>query len=118
MQQDISNTVFAISKLLNSELSAKSLSGPVAILEFSGKAAFNGLYSYINLMALISVGIGFFNLLPLPMLDGGQIVVHSIEALRRKDFTEKFQRNLQFLGIVMLLSFLMFVMVQDLRNLF
>ncbi len=118
VQSDILNTVYAIKKLFVAELSTKSVSGPVAMLEFSGKAAFNGLYSYVNLMALISVGIGFFNLLPLPMLDGGQITVHTIEAIRRKDFSLRFQKNLQMAGILMLIGFFFFVMVQDLRNIF
>lgn len=118
VQGDILNTVYAIKKLFSAELSTKSVSGPVAMLEFSGKAAFNGLYSYVNLMALISVGIGFFNLLPLPMLDGGQITVHTIEAIRRKDFSLKFQKNLQMVGVLMLIGFFFFVMIQDLRNMF
>ncbi|WP_161940392.1 M50 family metallopeptidase, partial [Streptococcus suis] len=71
-------------KNLIANFDVKQLGGPVAIYSVSNQAAANGWFSVFNLMAMLSINIGIFNLIPIPALDGGKIVMNILEGIRRK----------------------------------
>lgn len=74
-------------RLITGDLSTKTISGPLSIAEYSGTSFQLGAKYFLQMMAIISIAIGFFNLLPVPMLDGGHLAQYIIEIVRRKDFT-------------------------------
>jgi len=90
----------------------RDLGGPIFIAQLSGEAARNGLVSFLSFIAIISLHIGFLNLLPLPVLDGGHIVITSVEALIRRPLSMNLKLRIQQVGLILLL----FLMVIALRN--
>jgi regulator of sigma E protease len=80
-----------IGKLLTGDLSVKNLSGPISIAQGAGQSASYGFVAFLSFLALISVNLGIFNLLPLPVLDGGHLMYYFIELLTGKPVPEKIQ---------------------------
>ena len=93
--------------------SANDLRGPVGIAEASGDAAKGGWLSFILFLAQVSIGIGFVNLLPIPILDGGHLVFLGYEAIVRKPVCEKVQTALLKVGMLLLLALLCFTLFKD-----
>lgn len=110
------STLQAIVKLATGQLSVKSLSGPIAIADYAGQAAQKGLQVYLYFMASISIAVGVFNLLPIPMLDGGLLIQYSIESLIRREIPEKAQKAFQFVGLTVLASLFSFAMYNDINK--
>jgi regulator of sigma E protease len=106
-------TLVSLGKLVTGQMSVKTISGPLAIADYSGKSAQIGLYAYLSVMAAISIAVGVFNLLPIPMLDGGLLVQYGIEAIRQKDLTEAILKRLQFVGVAILGSMFFIAMFND-----
>ena len=73
-----------LGKMLTGEVSWKNLSGPVTIADYAGQSARLGVDYYLQFMALVSISLGVLNLLPVPVLDGGHLMYHMIEVIRRK----------------------------------
>jgi regulator of sigma E protease len=90
------------------------LGGPVKIASMAGKAAERGFAWLIQLTALLSIGIGILNLLPIPPLDGGHLLFYGIEALNRRPVTEKLQEIVYRVGGLAVLTFMGFVIFNDL----
>jgi len=89
------------------------LGGPVKIAEMSGKAASLGFMWLVQLVALLSVGIGFLNLLPIPPLDGGHLMFYLVEAVIRRPVPERFMEAVYRVGMLMVLGFMGFVFFND-----
>ena len=106
-------SLISFKKILTGEISAKNLSGPITIAEHSGKSAKMGFNAFLMLMAVISIGIGVFNLLPIPVLDGGTLLQHVIEIIRGKDFSDKTISRLQTGGIAILASVFFITIMND-----
>lgn len=101
--------------------SADLLGGPVRIAKFSGDFTSLGLYSALMFIGTISVLIGFFNLLPVPMLDGGHLVFYFIEAIRGRPVSPKIQEMAFTVGMFAMMSLMLFTFYNDinfLRKLF
>jgi regulator of sigma E protease len=90
------------------------LGGPVKIASMAGKAAERGFAWLIQLTALLSIGIGILNLLPIPPLDGGHLLFYGIEAINRRPVTEKLQEIVYRVGATVVLAFMLFVIFNDL----
>ena len=90
------------------------LGGPVKIADMAGKAAKRGVEWLVQLTALLSVGIGFLNLLPIPPLDGGHLMFYGYEAIARKPPSERFLEGAYRVGLVLVLAFIAFVFWNDL----
>ncbi len=103
--------------LITGAVSIKTLGGPIAIAQFAGQAAQSGIIPYLSSMAFISLQLGIFNLLPLPVLDGGLILLFLIEALRRRPLPEKFKEYWQKVGFALIISLMAFVVINDLLRL-
>jgi regulator of sigma E protease len=89
------------------------LGGPVRIAEMSGQAASLGFVWLIQLVALLSVGIGILNLLPIPPLDGGHLVFHGLEAVMRRPVSERVMEAFYRVGLLLVLAFMLFVFWND-----
>jgi len=92
--------------------------GPIAIAKFAGQAAESGLVPYLSSMAFISLQLAIFNLLPLPVLDGGLILLFLIELIRRRPLPEKFKEYWQKVGFALIISLMFFVVINDILRFF
>ena len=109
----VERTLMTISGLVMGTISPKELGGPVMIFDVTTKAAEAGFGWLVKITAFISVNLFILNLLPLPVLDGGQVVVNAIEAARGKPVNEKILERMQQVGIIMLLTLMLFVTYND-----
>ena len=102
--------------LFSGGVSVDQLMGPVGI---SGVVAqTNGFADFVYILALISISLGFTNLLPFPPLDGGKIVILLIEAIRRKPLQEKTEINIQLVGFMLLMALMIYVTYNDILRIF
>lgn len=90
-------------RMLLGQVSLKNLSGPLAIAEYAGESAAAGVGAFLGFLVLISLSLGFLNLLPIPILDGGQIVFQLIEGMKGSPLSDRAQALGQQLGILLLL---------------
>jgi regulator of sigma E protease len=97
-------------------LGSNGLTGPIGIADTAAQAVSQGPLTYVLLVALLSVALGFTNLLPLLALDGGRIVVVLIEALRRRPFDRTAELNLQRIGLVALLGMAAVITFLDIQR--
>jgi len=105
-------------KMLTGEVSWKNLSGPVTIADYAGQSARLGLDYYLRFMALVSISLGVLNLLPIPVLDGGHLLYHMIEVVRRRPLSERFMEIGQQIGMSILFALMAFAFFNDLTRLF
>jgi regulator of sigma E protease len=89
------------------------ISGPIGIVTIVSKAAHTGMPDLFFLIALISVAVGFFNLLPIPLLDGGHAVLFIIEGITRRKLTPKLMGMVNYVGIAFLVGVLVFATYND-----
>ncbi len=106
--------VDGLGQIITGIRSAKELGGPLRIAQFSGEAASAGAISFAYLVALISINLGFINLLPVPMLDGGHLFFYALEAIRRKPVAPQVQEWAFRSGLLLLLGLMLFVTINDL----
>ena len=107
-------TFQVLGKILTGQIAAKSaLSGPLEIAAMSGAAVRSSFVSLLQLMGLISISIAILNLLPIPVLDGGQITVLLIESLRRRDLSLALKERIQQVGFVMIMMLMGLVLYFD-----
>ncbi|MDD4005435.1 MAG: RIP metalloprotease RseP, partial [Elusimicrobiaceae bacterium] len=92
------------------------VAGPVGIVQIVSKAAHSGMENFISLIALLSVAIGLFNLFPIPMLDGGTIVLFLWEGISRRKITEKLLERVNSVGMVLLVCLLVFATYSDIAR--
>jgi regulator of sigma E protease len=102
-----------LGKLFSGKLSVNQLQGVVGIAYRAGRAVQEGSFAVISLMAVISLNLGILNLLPIPILDGGHILLLSIEGIRRRDLSLAFKERFIQVGFVFLLLLFAIVMYND-----
>jgi regulator of sigma E protease len=112
---DIARQTFAVlGKIVTGQLGARSISGPIEIAAMSGAAARTGFRNLLYLMGLISISIAILNLMPIPMLDGGQIFVLLIESVRQRDLSVVVKERIQQVGFYMIVMLMVVVLYFDL----
>lgn len=94
------------------------LGGPVAIFKASSDAAKNGIENVLYFLAMISINIGIFNLIPIPALDGGKIVLNILEAIRRKPLKQEIETYVTLAGVVIMVVLMIAVTWNDIMRLF
>lgn len=107
-----------VGQLLQGQMSLKQLEGPLRIAQHSGEAARQGATPFLQLMAIISLNLGILNLLPIPILDGGHILLLAIEGLLRRDLSVKVKERFVQAGLVFLLVIFVIVMYNDVLKIF
>lgn len=105
-------------KMLIGEASLKNISGPLTIADYSGRVAQHGLMNFVQFIALISISIGVLNLLPIPGLDGGQMVINFVELVRGKPLPDALLMGVMKVGYGLLLLLMVFAFSNDLLRIF
>lgn len=105
-------------RMLVGQVSMKNLSGPLSIAEYAGDSAALGLASFMYFLVVVSLALGFMNLLPIPILDGGQIVFQAIEWLKGSPLSDRFQAIGQQLGIALLVLLMGVALFNDIARQF
>lgn len=105
-------------KGLIAQFSLNKLGGPVAMFQQSNQVAQNGFDAILEFMAMISINIGIFNLIPIPALDGGKIVMNIIEAIRRKPMKQEIETYLMLAGVLVMLVLMIAVTWNDIMRAF
>jgi regulator of sigma E protease len=113
----VGETVGVVGKLVSGRVSVKQLQGAVGISRAAGEAVRRGPLAVISLMVLISVNLGILNLLPIPILDGGNILLLAIEGSMRRDLSMAFKERFVQVGLVFLLVLFAIVMYNDVLRL-
>ena len=111
-------TVRMVGRMITGEVSAKNISGPINIAQYAGYSASGGLVSFLSFLAIVSISLGILNLLPIPMLDGGQVVYQVLEAFKGSPLSERAQLIGQQIGIVILVVLMSFAFYNDLARIF
>jgi regulator of sigma E protease len=109
----ISETVGVVAKLFSGRVSVKQLQGVVGISRAAGEAVRKGALAVLSLMVLISVNLGILNLLPIPILDGGNILLLAIEGAMRRDLSLAFKERFIQVGFVFLLVIMAYAVYND-----
>ena len=107
-------TFQVLGKIVTGRLGARSISGPIEIAAMSGAAVRTGFRNLVYLMGLISISIALLNLLPIPLLDGGQIFILLIEGLRQRDLSLVVKERIQQVGFYMIVMLMVVVLYFDL----
>jgi regulator of sigma E protease len=105
-----------VGKLFSGRVSVNQLQGVVRIAGQAGQAVHEGPSEVVNLMAMISLNLGILNLLPIPILDGGNILLLTLESLWRRDFSMAFKERFVQVGLVFLLVLFAVVMYNDVAS--
>ena len=108
--------VDGIGQLIKGRVSPKQLGGPIKIAQIAGHAASEGLLPFVALAALISINLGFINLLPVPMLDGGHLFFYAIEAVRRRPVSSEVQDWAFRGGFALILMLFVFTTINNLES--
>jgi len=114
--QTLKMMVVTIGQLIRGDRSVEELGGPLKIAQFSGQQASLGWLDFILFMSLISINLGFINLLPIPLLDGGHLLFYAIEGVRRKPLKPEAQEWAFRTGLAVLLALMIFVTFNDLAS--
>jgi len=104
--------------VVTGDVSVKNLSGPINIAEYAGSSARQGILAFLSFLAIVSVSLFVLNLLPIPILDGGQIVYQLAELAKGSPLSERTQAVGQQIGILVLLVLMSFAFYNDLSRLF
>ena len=106
-------TLLFIGKMITGNMGAENLSGPVGIAKMSGEAFNAGFLPFLYLMAILSISLGVLNLLPIPVLDGGQLTMLAIEAIRGEPLPARVENFAYTLGALMVGFLLVFAVTND-----
>lgn len=109
--------LLSVKKLLFGEISTKNLSGPISIAKVAGSSAESGLESFVAFLALLSIFLGVFNLLPIPVLDGGHLLYYLIEAIKGSPVSEKVQLAGYQVGLFLVIGLSVLALYNDIMRL-
>ncbi len=111
-------TIEGIIRLIEGFIPSSEVGGPIMIVDIASKAAQAGIGAFLIFASIISINLGLLNLFPIPVLDGGHLMFFTIEAIRRKPVSEKFQIVAQKIGIGLLIALMVFAFYNDIKRMF
>lgn len=120
LQRTWASTAFTMrmfGRMITGDVSIRNISGPINIAQFAGDSAARGINDFLNFLALVSISLGVINLMPIPILDGGQIVYQTVEMIKGSPLSEKSQLVGQQVGILALLLLMSFAFYNDIARL-
>ena len=106
----------SIGKMITGSISAENIGGPIQIAVLSGSAAKAGLVSFISMIALLSINLGLINLLPVPILDGGQLVLIAAEKIKGSPLSEGFVEFAYRIGLLLVIGLMAFAVFNDITR--
>ena len=109
-------TLRMLGRMVTGDVSFKNISGPINIAQFAGDSAERGFRTFLGFLAMISISLGVLNLLPVPVLDGGQIVFQTIEGIKGSPLSERSQILGQQFGILALILLMSFAFYNDIAR--
>ena len=109
-------TVRMLGRMVTGDVSIKNISGPINIAQFAGASAQAGVSNFLGFLAIVSISLGVLNLLPVPVLDGGQIVYQLVEWVKGSPLSERAQLVGQQAGILALLLLMSFAFYNDIAR--
>jgi regulator of sigma E protease len=109
-------TFDAFKKIVQRKISVKSFSGPMEIARVSQQALASGFSNFFMLIAFISLQLGIVNLFPIPGLDGGHLMIFTVEAIIRRDLNQKLKNILIYVGFAFLISLMVFIVLNDIAK--
>ncbi|MBN2399986.1 MAG: RIP metalloprotease RseP [Candidatus Aminicenantes bacterium] len=109
-------TINAFKKIIQRKISVRSFSGPMEIARVSQQALISGFANFFMLIAFISLQLGIVNLFPIPGLDGGHLMIFTIEAIIRRDLNQKLKNALIYIGFSFLITLMVFVILNDIAK--
>lgn len=109
-------TLRMLGRMVTGDVSIKNISGPINIAQFAGDSAERGFNQFLTFLALVSISLGVLNLLPVPVLDGGQIVYQTVELLKGSPMSERSQIIGQQFGILALVLLMSFAVYNDISR--
>lgn len=112
----IKQTVMSVAALLTGEVSAKAIGGPIMMYQATARRVEEGLSSYLELMAVISVNLGVMNLLPIPILDGFHLLAAGWEAVRRRPIPVRVREVANMIGLALLIVLMVFAAFNDITR--
>jgi regulator of sigma E protease len=111
-------TVRMLGRMVVGDVSVRNLSSPIGIAVYAGDSAQAGLGAFLNFLSVVSISLGILNLLPVPLLDGGQIVYQLVELFKGSPLSERAMAVGQQIGILLLLVLMSFAFYNDLSRIF
>jgi len=111
-------TFRVMARLLTGEASLSNIAGPVTIADYAGKTALIGLATFLSFFALVSLSLAILNLLPVPMLDGGHLLMYAVEAIRGRPVSEVTEAAAQRIGFALLIGLMTLAFYNDFVRLF
>ena len=116
---DLTKLIYAgLAKLVTQDIPADSLGGPILIMQTAAQSAESGLSTLLIFMAMISINLAVFNLLPIPVLDGGQLVIITAEGVMGRPLGEKVMGAFQMAGLCFIISLMIFAFYNDIMRFF
>jgi regulator of sigma E protease len=107
-----------VASLVERRISPKSLQGPISIARMSTQAAREGTFSFLELMAIVSLNLAILNLMPIPILDGGTLLMLVLEMIMQREVSARVKETAFKLGFVFLMILVVFVIYNDITHLF
>ena len=111
-------TVKMLAHMVVGQVSLKNMSGPLTIAAVAGESAQAGFGSFFNFLAVVSISLGIINLVPVPLLDGGQVVYQLAEWIKGSPLSERAMALGQQIGVFFLIVLMSFVFYNDLTRIF
>ena len=105
-----------LGQLFQGDRSTEELGGPLRIAQMAGETAEQGAKSFISFLAMLSVNLAIINLLPIPVLDGGHLMLFSVEAIMRRPLSVRLQERIQTAGGAIMLFIVALVLFNDLNQ--
>ena len=102
--------------MITGSVSAENVGGPIQIAVLSGSAAKAGLVSFIGMIALLSINLGLINLFPIPILDGGQLVLIAAEKIKGSPLSERFVEFAYRIGLLLVVGLMVFAVFNDITR--
>ena len=109
--------VVSIGKMITGSVSAENIGGPIQISVLAGSAAKAGLLSFLSMIAILSINLGLINLFPIPVLDGGQLLMIAIEKVKGSPISDNFLEHSLRIGVLLVASLMIFAFVNDIVRL-
>ena len=109
--------IVSIGKMISGSVSADNIGGPIQISVLAGSAAKAGLLSFLSMIAILSINLGLINLFPIPVLDGGQLLMIAIEKVKGSPVSDNFLEHSLRIGVLLIASLMIFAFVNDIVRL-
>ena len=109
----VTETLKSLKEIIYGTRSSSELGGMISIAKVSGKALSSGFYTFVYLIAFISISLGLFNILPIPVLDGGYLFIYIIEGIIRRDIPNRIKEKLFLVGFILIIGLLLLSNTND-----